>query len=252
VNGTTPAEPLASAKVLSKPDVTATDCGVTTFFASFVSAENAWRFCGTSAAAPHAAAIAALMLQEEPAATPEQVRLALQESATPIGSFGPCAIGSGLVDAVGAIEALILPPGSGPGPACTPPESGPVVEEGDGEPSQVNPEEQVKSTNPPPPPGPAPEEPPAPQPPRTLFLRHPTKVIRTRHLKATVVFRFGASESGVTFACRVDGEPFRACRSRFVRRFSVGAHVLRVIASDAAGNADPTPAVFRFRVKHTD
>ena len=39
----------------------ATDCGVTTFFAQL--AGSAWRFCGTSAAAPHAAGVAALMLQ---------------------------------------------------------------------------------------------------------------------------------------------------------------------------------------------
>lgn len=247
VQGATEAAPLPSPQVLSKPDVTATDCGVTTFFASFVSKENVWRFCGTSAAAPHTAAVAALMLQKKSTATPEQIRLALQESATPIGISAPCAVGAGLVDAVGALEDLLVP-GSGFVPACVQPESGPVVEEGDIEPSFSEAEEQIRAANPPAE-VPPPEEPPRLRRPRTLFLRHPSKVIRTRHRRATAVFRFGASESGVTFVCRVDGDPFRPCRPAFTGRFGVGAHVLRVIATDAAGNADRTPAVFHFRVK---
>jgi hypothetical protein len=244
-NGVIAAEPLASPNVMSKPDVTATDCGVTTFFASFV---GVWRFCGTSAAAPHTAAVAALMLEEEPAATPEQIRLALEESATPIGSTGPCAVGAGLVDAVGALEAL-LSPGSGPGPACVTPESGPVLEEGDTEPPliPVAPDTETPTAFSPATPG-APGSSDRLQP-RTLFLRHPPRVIRTRHLRAKAVFRFGANESDVAFVCRVDGDPFRECPPRFVRRFEIGAHVLRVVARDAAGNADRSPAVFRFRVK---
>lgn len=239
VNGVTAAEPLAPEEVLSKPDVTATDCNVTTFFA-FKSGLN-WRFCGTSAAAPHAAAVAALMLQEKPAATPQQIRLALQESASPVGGFGPCAIGSGLVDAVGAIAAL-LAPGSGSLPACAPPESGPVEEP---ELPINEAEEKIEAANPP-----AEVPPPVVKPrPRTFFLLHPARVIRTSHLKAKAVFRFGASDAGATFVCRVDGEPFRECRRRFVGRFAVGPHAMRVIARDAAGNSDRTPAVYRFRVK---
>jgi subtilisin family serine protease len=239
VEGTEPAEELPSPETLSKPDIAATDCGATTFFAFLE--ETAWRFCGTSAAAPHAAAVAALMLQEEPAATPQQIRLALQESASPVGGFGPCAIGSGLVDAVGAIAAL-LTPGSDSLPACAPPESGPVEEP---EPPINEAEEKIEAANPP-----AEVPPPVVKPrPRTFFLLHPARVIRTSHLKAKAVFRFGASESGATFVCRVDGEPFRECRRRFVGRFAVGPHAMRVIARDAAGNSDRTPAVYRFRVK---
>ncbi|HSS04603.1 MAG TPA: S8 family serine peptidase [Solirubrobacterales bacterium] len=244
VKGATAAESLEPPQVISKPDLTATDCGATTFFASFV---GAWRFCGTSAAAPHAAAIAALMLQEEPAATPAQIRLALQESATPIGSSGPCAVGAGLVDAVGALEAL-LAPGSGSTPACAPPVSGPVVEGGGSEPPPIEADKPVSTPSPPAVALP-PFTPNFDAPPSTFFRKHPPHVIRTRRQEATVVFRLGASESGATFACRVDGAPFHGCRTRFVGRFGIGAHVLRVVASDAAGNVDPTPAVFRFRVK---
>ncbi len=43
--------------------------------------------------------------------------------------------------------------------------------------------------------------------------------------------------------------PYRPCASP--RAFTVGrgAHAVRIVAIDAAGNADPTPALFRFRVR---
>jgi hypothetical protein len=46
-------------------------------------------FFGTSAATPHAAAIAALMLQANPAATPTQIYQALRASALPMGAPSP-------------------------------------------------------------------------------------------------------------------------------------------------------------------
>ncbi len=249
VQGVTAAEPLETAQVLSKPDVTATDCGVTTFFAFFVNAETAWRFCGTSAAAPHTAAVAALMLQEEPAASPEQIRLALQESAVPIGLTGPCAVGSGMVDAVGALEALLLPPGSGPGPACVPPESGPVVEEGEPEPPPApEAEEKVVNTNPPPVQIEPPVEPPKPGPPDTSLLQRPAKALPAAGRTAKAVFRFGSDQPGVVFLCKFDRGKFHQCLPRTVRRFALGRHVLRVKARNSEGKVDPTPAIYSFRV----
>jgi hypothetical protein len=53
----------------------------------------------------------------------------------------------------------------------------------------------------------------------------------------------------VDFVCKVDGGLSRFCKRRYVRRFRVGEHTLRVQARDPAGNLDPTPAVFRFKVK---
>ena len=44
--------PLPQAEFISKPDIAATDCGVTTFFAQIQAKAGNWRFCGTSAAAP--------------------------------------------------------------------------------------------------------------------------------------------------------------------------------------------------------
>jgi hypothetical protein len=62
-------------------------------------------------------------------------------------------------------------------------------------------------------------------------------------------FRFGSSEAGSTFLCRLDGKPFRGCRSpRTYRRLKPGRHAFRVKARDGAGNLDLTPAIRRFRI----
>jgi hypothetical protein len=96
-------------ETIAKPDVTATDCGATTFFATFHPSEAAWRFCGTSAAAPHAAGVAALELDADPALEPKEIREAETKNAAPIGSFGTNAIGAGLVNADKAVLSLLPP-----------------------------------------------------------------------------------------------------------------------------------------------
>jgi len=249
-----PADPLPAPEVLAKPDLLATDGGVNTFFGSFLG--GAWRFFGTSAAAPHAAAVAALMLEADPGATPAEVRAALWAGTAPVGAFGSCAVGAGLLDAQAAIGALLAEAAAAP-PACTPPESPPwPEEEGGGEeggeeggapsPSVSEAEALVLAANPP-----APRAtPPAPSSALRTFLRHrPPKVRFTRHRRARVVFRFGSNEPGVVFVCRIDGGFPRVCGRRLVRRLRIGKHVLRVRARDAAGNVDRTPAVYRFRIK---
>mmetsp|Transcript_39134 Transcript_39134/g.63442 ORF Transcript_39134/g.63442 Transcript_39134/m.63442 type:complete len:802 (-) Transcript_39134:157-2562(-) len=50
-------------QVRNKPDFAAIDCTDTSFFGSFNPATNLYAFCGTSAAAPHAAAVGALVIQ---------------------------------------------------------------------------------------------------------------------------------------------------------------------------------------------
>jgi subtilisin family serine protease len=257
------AEPLKSPVVLSKPDLTATDCVRTTFFAFFDNAEffpePGWYFCGTSAAAPHAAAVAALMLQKKPSATPEDIRDALLSSAVkPFNpKYGPCAIGDGLVEAVGAVE-KVLAPTTPSAPACEPPESEVDPEEArapgnwgsEAPPSEKPTGSTTTPTQTPPVENPSQEEEQARVVrPRTFILRHPAKVIRTRHREAKAVFRFGSNEPGVAFACRVDGGFFRPCGPRLARLFPVGWHVVKVAAHDGVGDGDKTPASYRFKVK---
>ncbi len=231
VEGLGPAAALGAPETIPKPDVAATDCGATTFFAQLFS--GAWRFCGTSAAAPHAAAVAALLRQGDPTATPQQVREALLESATPIAGFGPDAVGSGLLDALGAVEAL---------PPTSAVEDGPssVVPPLEGE---VTPEENPQTESPQPEPEPTPVARPT-----TSFSRHPPRRVRTRRRRARVVFAFRSDQAGVSFLCKLDRGQFRRCRRRIVRRLAPGPHVLRVRARSRAGLLDLTPAVYRFRI----
>jgi Ca2+-binding RTX toxin-like protein len=85
-------------------------------------------------------------------------------------------------------------------------------------------------------------------PPRTRVDRGPRKVLTLTRGPRRVVFRFGANESS-TFVCRVDRHRQAPCSSPRAYRVGVGRHVFRVTATDAAGNTDPSPAVFRFRVR---
>jgi hypothetical protein len=64
-----------------------------------------------------------------------------------------------------------------------------------------------------------------------------------------LTFRFKANEGDVVFLCKIDRGAFHRCGQKLMRWFRVGKHVVRVKARDAAGNVDPTPAVYRFRVK---
>ena len=252
VEGTTPAAPIAP-QTLSKPDLIATDCGRTTFFTFFgkISGVEGWHFCGTSAAAPHAAAVAALMLDAEPAAEPGDIREALVGSAVsaPFAGYGPCAIGAGLVEAVGAITDIEADIGA-PGPLCEPPEAGDPEEAAapgnwGSEVPPVSPGGSAPPNSTPPPE----EEPKRAVAPRTFFLERPDKVIRTLHHRAKVVFLFGSNETGVSFVCRIDGGLFRRCPERLARRFPLGWHTLKVAARDAAGNGDKSPASYTFKVK---
>lgn len=84
----------------SKPDIAAAD-GVATATPGFS------QFYGTSAAAPHAAAIAALLKQAVPTATPVQVRSALTTTALDIEDAGVDVLsGAGIVMADSALNAL--------------------------------------------------------------------------------------------------------------------------------------------------
>ena len=59
-----------------------------------------------------------------------------------------------------------------------------------------------------------------------------------------------SDEAGATFSCQLDKKPAAPCASgKTFKRLKPKRHTVTVTAADAAGNADPTPAVVRFRVK---
>jgi hypothetical protein len=249
-----PALPI-SPEELAKPEIAATDCGKTSFFAFFES--PAWRFCGTSAAAPHAAAVAALMdeaKEEEPPnepAEPAEIRAALLSSAVGVTGADECEVGTGLVEAVGAIEDLLTPPAAAE-PECEAPLAEVTV-------SNAQAAGNWGAESPPAPPSPPsgettqPPSPPEPEtdttPPATFFHRRPQRVIRTHARTATAMFELGSNEAGAIYFCRVDTGATKRCPALFRRRYRIGPHTIRVWARDPSGNTDQSAAVFHFRVK---
>ncbi|NEQ51887.1 MAG: S8 family serine peptidase, partial [Leptolyngbya sp. SIO3F4] len=100
-----------------KPEIVAPDGGNTTFFGQDIAADadDFPNFFGTSAAAPNAAAVAALLLEAVPEASPTDIYQALQISAldlddprTPGFDIGfDDATGFGLIQADAALQALL-------------------------------------------------------------------------------------------------------------------------------------------------
>lgn len=116
---------LAAAQVRQKPDFVGPD-GVNTSFFGFPLKGSGFNdtsavkqcqndamynnFFGTSAATPHVAAVAALMLQANSSLTPAQIYTALQKTALPMGNGQPDYLdGAGFIQADAALAAL--PPG---------------------------------------------------------------------------------------------------------------------------------------------
>jgi large repetitive protein len=60
--------------------------------------------------------------------------------------------------------------------------------------------------------------------------------------QAGATFNFSATETPVTYECSLDNGPFAACTNPVTFIVGEGSHTLRVVARDAAGNVDPTPA----------
>lgn len=81
-------------------------------------------------------------------------------------------------------------------------------------------------------------------PPNTTIL---SDKLRVRRRSATMIFR--ASEPGALFSCKLDNGRSRRCTSpRTYGALAFGPHTVRVRAIDAAGNADPTPAIAHFAI----
>jgi Subtilase family len=212
VVGTEAAPALASPEVLAKPDITATDCASTTFFARLEA--GAWHFCGTSEAAPHAAAVAALMKQTSPLASPAAIVAAMESSATKFTPASPAnsaeSVGAGLLDAAGALTAL------GGSPVDDPP-------------SYVVPSLKEEAAAPPP----------------TVEL---TKKPAALTNESRPTFEFKASRP-VAFTCQIDGAAAQACASPFVvpTALGEGTHGFVVVGIDAQGRSGST-GIYAFTV----
>jgi hypothetical protein len=65
---------------------------------------------------------------------------------------------------------------------------------------------------------------------------------------STPTFTFTSTEAG-TFQCAVGGTPWQTCSSPHTTgALTLGAKTFRVRAVDTAGNVDPTPATYAFKV----
>jgi hypothetical protein len=102
----------------------------------------------------------------------------------------------------------------------------------------------VQSSLPPPPsvvPSPGKAKPVAPE---TTLTAKPAAKTHDR----TPAFRFSSNRPGASFQCKLDGGPFRTCRSPLTtKKLGFGSHTLLVRAV-AQGTADQTPAKFSFKV----
>lgn len=95
---------LASPEVRQSVRFAAVDGTDTTFFGNDSDSNGFPNFFGTSAAAPHAAAVAALIRQANPTFTPQQTYTRMAETATDIGATGfDDVTGAGLVNAYDAV-----------------------------------------------------------------------------------------------------------------------------------------------------
>ncbi|MCG6937107.1 MAG: S8 family serine peptidase [Gammaproteobacteria bacterium] len=87
-----------------KPDIVAPDGGDTTFFGFDYESNGFPNFFGTSAAAPHAAGVAALLADQDPSITVDDIYTAMQDTAIDMNSTGVDFIsGYGLIQADAAL-----------------------------------------------------------------------------------------------------------------------------------------------------
>jgi hypothetical protein len=90
--------------------------------------------------------------------------------------------------------------------------------------------------------------PPDSTPPDTTITSGPSGTVAT----SAVTFEFSSSEAGSSFECRLDGAAWAKCASpRDQSRLANGSHTFDVRATDAAANADPSPATRTWMVAVT-
>lgn len=81
-------------------------------------------------------------------------------------------------------------------------------------------------------------------PPQTTITKGPKKKSSKR--KAT--FQFSSNEAASTFRCRMDSKPWATCNPPQSYTLKTGQHKMSVSATDQAGNTDPTPATYAFKI----
>ncbi|MGN6558028.1 MAG: hypothetical protein ACTHLH_08480, partial [Solirubrobacterales bacterium] len=100
-------------------------------------------------------------------------------------------------------------------------------------------------------PGPPPPNPPGPTPPPdTVLGSHPPKKIKTAKKRVKVKFSFSSPAAGATFKCKLDSAAFASCSSPKSYKVKPGKHKFSVEAI-SGGVADPSPAIFSFKVTKT-
>ena len=83
-------------------------------------------------------------------------------------------------------------------------------------------------------------------PPETTIDSGPSGTVNT----GSASFSFSSSEAGSAFECSLDGAPYSRWSSpQIYAGLANGSHTFRVRATDAAGNADPTPASRTWKVQ---
>ena len=98
---------LASPTVRAKPEIVAPDGVWTTFFGFPTHGDPFPSFPGTSAAAPHAAGVAALLLEKQPGLSPASIISTLENTAVDMGPPGfDFDTGFGLIQAAAALQAI--------------------------------------------------------------------------------------------------------------------------------------------------
>jgi hypothetical protein len=91
------------------------------------------------------------------------------------------------------------------------------------------------------------------QAPVTTITKGPKRKQKTSKRRAKAKFEFASSEPGSSFACKLDKTGWKPCASPYVTKvkakFKAKEHVLAVRATDAAGNTEPEPAEYRWKLK---
>jgi hypothetical protein len=85
--------------------------------------------------------------------------------------------------------------------------------------------------------------------PETTLTNAPRKKVVSRKRRKRASFAFVSDEAGSTFACTLNGQPQSCDGGGFSARVGRGKHSFEVAATDAAGNTDPSPATYSWKLK---